>query len=190
MRRSWLDGNRYLCTAPPGGIHVYVPLKRGPTQKEVWTVAKTIAQQLARLEPARITAEDRIAKRPAGHVLVDYHQNAWGRTLASVYSVPPKPLATVSTPVTWAEVRQGIRLEDFRLETVPERLDRRGDLWKALHQPEGRVSLPAFVLDGEIAVLVRARFSFDDLLQRIHPAASRRCRGPTSVRGPQDGRSS
>ena len=53
-----------------------------------------------------ITAEYRVAKRPADRVLVDYNQNAWGRTLASAYSVRPKPGATVSTPVTWDEIEQ------------------------------------------------------------------------------------
>ena len=65
-------------------------------------------------------------------MLVDYNQNAWNRTLASVYSVRPKPLATVSTPVSWHEIGRGIRLEEFTLCNVPERLARLGDLWKPL----------------------------------------------------------
>ena len=75
------------------GIHVYVPIVRGPTQKQVWTFAKAIGA--GRSPPTirdLITAEYRIAKRPDGRVLVDYNQNAWGRTLASVYSVRPQPL--------------------------------------------------------------------------------------------------
>src|SRR5437867_6864035 len=50
---------------------------------------------------------------PKGRVLVDYNQNAWGRTLASVYSVRPTAQATVSTPVSWEEVQDGIEIEDF-----------------------------------------------------------------------------
>ena len=75
---------------------MYVPIVRGPTQKQVWTFAKALAQTLAKQEPSLITAEYRIAKRPKDRVLVDYNQNAWGRTLSSVYSVRPKPLAPVS----------------------------------------------------------------------------------------------
>jgi bifunctional non-homologous end joining protein LigD len=74
-------------------------------------------------------------------VLVDYNQNAWGRTLASVYSVRPKPLAPVSTPVTWEEINQGIEIEDFRIDNVPQRLSRVGDLWSPLLQARGRVKL-------------------------------------------------
>jgi bifunctional non-homologous end joining protein LigD len=123
------------------GIHVYVPIVRGPLQKQVWSFAKNLAQRLERLHPKLITAEYRIAKRPKGRVLVDYNQNAWGRTLASVYSVRPQPLATVSTPVTWEEVRHGIRIEDFRLENVPDRVKKLGDLWKPLTQARGRFNL-------------------------------------------------
>lgn len=128
-------------TSGSSGIHVYVPLVRGPTQKEVWQVARNIAWHLAGENPKLITAEYRIAKRPKGRVLVDYNQNAWGRTLASVYSVRPTPLATVSTPVTWKEVEHGFELADFRIETVTERFEKLGDLWKPLLSRTGRFRL-------------------------------------------------
>ncbi len=123
------------------GIHVYVPIVRGPLQKQVWTFAKQLAQSMEHLHPDLITAEYRVAKRPKGRVLVDYNQNAWGRTLASIYSVRPKPQAPVSTPVTWEEVARGISIEDFRLDNVPARLDRVGDLWEPLLQSRGRFQL-------------------------------------------------
>jgi bifunctional non-homologous end joining protein LigD len=112
------------------GIHIYVPIVRGPAQKEVWTFAKALAQILAERAPKLLTAEYRIAKRPRGRVLVDYNQNAWGRTLASIYSLRPTPFAGASMPVTWEEVEQGIRVEDFRFDNARARLDEVGDLWK------------------------------------------------------------
>ena len=123
------------------GIHVYVPIVRGPTQKQVWTIAKAIAQALAAARPALITAEYRIARRPANRVLVDYNQNAWGRTLASVYSVRPRPHAPVSAPVTWEEVERGFRIEDFRLDNMPARIARAGDLFAPLLARTGRFRL-------------------------------------------------
>jgi bifunctional non-homologous end joining protein LigD len=114
------------------GIHVYVPIVRGPTQKEVWTFAKSFSQSLAILRPQLVTAEYRLEKRPARRVLVDYNQNAWGRTLASVYSVRPHPQGAVSTPVTWEELERGLRVEDFHLRNVPARLAKKGDLWAPL----------------------------------------------------------
>jgi bifunctional non-homologous end joining protein LigD len=131
--------NSYAKTTGSRGIHVYVPIVRGPIQKDVWAFAKSFSRELAAKNPKVITAEYRVAKRPAGHVLVDYNQNAWNRTLASVYSVRPKPAATVSTPVTWEEVERGVRLEDFTLRNVPERLVKVGDLWKPLLSNKGRV---------------------------------------------------
>jgi bifunctional non-homologous end joining protein LigD len=131
----------YPKTTGSKGIHIYVPIVRGPTQKQVWSFAKTFAQTMEKLHPGLVTAEYRIAKRPANHVLVDYNQNAWGRTLSSVYSVRPKPRATVSTPVTWEEIDEGIRMEDFRIDNVPKRIMELGDLWKPLTQKSGRFDL-------------------------------------------------
>ena len=123
------------------GIHVYVPIALGPTQKEVWAFAKEIAASLASRRPDLLTSEYRIARRPAGRVLVDYNQNAWGRTLASVYSVRPTPLATVSTPVTWQELARGLRIEDFRLQNVPARVRKLGDAWAPVAASRGRYRL-------------------------------------------------
>jgi bifunctional non-homologous end joining protein LigD len=127
------------------GIHVYVPIVRGPTQKQVWTFAKEFALQMEARRPALVTAEYKIAKRPKGRVLVDYNQNAWGRTLASIYSVRPKPRATVSTPVTWKELERGVAIEDFRMDNVPARLRKVGDLWAPLLAKTGRFDLKEFV---------------------------------------------
>ena len=123
------------------GIHVYVAIKRGPTQKQVWHFAKRFAQDMAKLKPDVITAEYRIAKRPPGRVLVDYNQNAWGRTLASVYSPRPRPEAAVSTPVTWEEIQRGARIEDYTMANVPQRIAEVGDLWAPLLAPQGRYDL-------------------------------------------------
>jgi bifunctional non-homologous end joining protein LigD len=127
------------------GLHVYVPIVRGPVQKQVWTFAKALAYELAARNPALITAEYRVANRPKGRVLVDYNQNRWGSTLASIYSVRPRPDATVSTPVTWREVERGVKIEDFTVRNVPTRVAKLGDLWKPLLQSSGRFDLGTYV---------------------------------------------
>ncbi len=139
-----LDGLKmpsYPKTTGSRGIHVYVPIRRGPTQKQVWTVAKDFARQMEAKKPQLVTAEYRKAKRPPGRVLVDYNQNAWGRTLASVYSVRPTETASVSTPVTWTEIERGLAIEDFRIDNVPERIRREGDLWKPVREAKNRFKL-------------------------------------------------
>ena len=131
----------YAKTSGSRGIHVYVPIVRGPTQKQVWGFTKTLSHDLARRHPRLITAVYKKALRPTGHVLVDYNQNAWGRTLASIYSVRPTPRATVSTPVTWEEVARGMTIADFRIDNVPARVARLGDLWAPLLAARPRVDL-------------------------------------------------
>jgi bifunctional non-homologous end joining protein LigD len=130
----------YAKTSGSKGLHVYVPINRGPTQKDVWTFTKALAMTLAERSPAILTAQYRVANRPRGRVLVDYNQNAWGRTLASIYSVRPTPVASVSTPVTWAEIERGITSEQFTRDVVLKRVARQGDLWAPVLK--GKVTLP------------------------------------------------
>jgi bifunctional non-homologous end joining protein LigD len=133
--RDTLNSLKIPCfakTTGSRGLHVYVPIVREPTQKEVWHFAKTMSLWMASNYPKVLTAIYKVAKRPPKRVLVDYNQNAWGRTLASIYSIRPTPLATVSTPVTWEEIEKGIKMEDFRIDNVPNRLKKVGDLWKPL----------------------------------------------------------
>jgi bifunctional non-homologous end joining protein LigD len=111
----------------------------------VWSFAKAFAQAVAANHSDVLTAEYRVAKRPAGRILVDYNQNAWGRTLASVYSVRPRAEASVSTPVTWEEVEAGVRIEDFTVFNVPERVKERGDLYAPLLADRGRFSMEKFL---------------------------------------------
>ncbi|MGA9971571.1 MAG: hypothetical protein WBQ07_14595, partial [Candidatus Acidiferrales bacterium] len=121
------------------------PIVRGPAQKQVWAFAKAFSVEMARRHPKLITAEYRVAKRPRGRVLVDYNQNAWNRTLASVYSVRPIPSAAVSTPVTWEEIERGIAIDDFTMKSVPPRLAKIGDLWKPILAKRGRADLAKFL---------------------------------------------
>jgi bifunctional non-homologous end joining protein LigD len=135
----------FVKTTGSKGLHVYAPIVRGPVQKDVWTFTKALGHELASRHPALLTAEYRVAKRPKGRVLVDYNQNAWGRTLASIYSVRPHPAAAVSTPVSWKEVERGVRIEDFTLRNVPARVAKLGDLWKPLLLSRGRFDLGRFI---------------------------------------------
>ena len=135
----------YAKTTGSRGVHVYIPIARGPEQKEVWRFAKAFSRELAQRHPRTITAEYRVAKRPAGRVLADYNQNAWNRTLASVYSVRPTIAATVSTPVSWEEVERGIKMQDFTIKNVPARVRKLGDLWRPLLDQRNRVRLEQFL---------------------------------------------
>ena len=134
----------YVKTTGSRGLHVYVALKRGPLQDVVHTFAKALATELAARNPKLMTVGYRVAARPKGRVVVDYKQNAWGQTLASIYSVRPKPRATVSTPVAWKELEKGVRLDDFRIDNVRQRITKLGDLWKPLLSAKERTNLDRF----------------------------------------------
>jgi bifunctional non-homologous end joining protein LigD len=131
----------FVKTSGSKGVHVYVAIRSDPTQHEVWAIAKEIGHQIARAHADVLTAEYRIAKRPVNHVLVDYNQNAFGKTLASIYSVRPNEAATVSTPVTWEELENGCEPGDFTIFNVAKRIARVGDLWKPLLSKRGRFDL-------------------------------------------------
>jgi bifunctional non-homologous end joining protein LigD len=146
--RAALDALQMPCfpkTTGSRGIHVYVPIVRGPGQKQVWSFAKEFARAVASQHPETLTAVYKVANRPEGRVLVDYNQNAWGRTLASVYSVRPRAEASVSTPVTWKEIEDGIRIEDFTVFNVPARVKEKGDLFAPLLSDVGRFRLEQYL---------------------------------------------
>jgi len=69
-------------------------------------------------------------KKKRSGVLVDHRQNGWGKTIASVYSVRPKPGAPVSTPLRWEELTKDVRPRDFTMDVVLERIERHGDLYE------------------------------------------------------------
>jgi bifunctional non-homologous end joining protein LigD len=135
----------YAKTTGSKGIHIYIPIQRGPTQKQVWTFAKEFSHAVASQAKDLLTAVYQVSKRPKGRVLVDYNQNAWGRTLASVYSVRPREVPSVSAPVKWQELERGITMDDFRIDNLPARVRRMGDLWKPLVTNRGRFRLEVYL---------------------------------------------
>jgi len=134
----------FIKTSGATGLHLYVPIVRGPTQREVHGVARDLAMAIASRHRRLFTTEYRIANRPRGTVLLDFNQNSPGHTLAGVYSARPTPSATVSTPMRWNELREGAVPRDFTLVTVPMRLSQRADAWSRAELDRARVDLLAW----------------------------------------------
>jgi bifunctional non-homologous end joining protein LigD len=134
----------FIKTSGATGLHLFVPIERGPTQREVHAVARDIAIAIAARHPRLFTTEYRIANRPRGTVLLDFNQNSAGHTLAGAYSVRPTPSATVSTPLEWRELRDGAVPRDFTIVTVPMRLSQREDPWRQSVMDRVRLELPAW----------------------------------------------
>ncbi len=108
-------------------MHVLVPIERRHTFEETHAFAEAAASLLEMRHPRVVTTEWLKAKRSG--VLIDYNQNGRGRTTASVYSVRPTPGATVSTPLLWEEVDDGLDRRAFTMETVLRRIGEHGDLF-------------------------------------------------------------
>lgn len=119
-------------TSGSTGIHVYIPLNGRLTYDALAPVAKDIMRVVHSLLPKTTTMERSLSKRGKSQIYLDHLQNRQGQTLASVYSIRPKPGATVSTPLEWDEVKPGLDLRDFTIETVPKRVKSKGDLFKGV----------------------------------------------------------
>jgi bifunctional non-homologous end joining protein LigD len=133
-----LELRSYPKTSGADGIHVLVPIARRSSYKDTYELAERVSRGLEAANPGLVTTEWLKKKRRG--VLVDHRQNGHGKTIASVYSVRPKPGAPVSTPLEWVELTENVRPRDFTMEVALERVAQRGDLFEpVLHgsQPLG-----------------------------------------------------
>src|SRR5205823_2772776 len=117
----------YVKTSGADGIHVVAPIVRRATFQQTYAFAERAARLLEQRHPGKVTTEWLKKKRQG--VLVDHRQNGHGKTIASVYSVRPKPGAPVSTPLHWDELGSDVRPRDFTMEVARERIERHGDLF-------------------------------------------------------------
>ena len=85
----------------------------------------------------RVATVERAIDARGRRVYIDYLQNTRGKTLAAAYSARATADAGVSAPLTWREVHEGVDRGAFTLRTMPERVRRVGDLWRALRTARG-----------------------------------------------------
>jgi bifunctional non-homologous end joining protein LigD len=116
-------------TSGSSGMHIYGPLKPTNKYEQVAEFAKLFAGEVARRAPKIATIERTIAKRKSTQVYVDWMQNARGKSLASVFTARAKPGATVSMPLTWKQISQGVKIADFTITNVPDLLRKKGDAY-------------------------------------------------------------
>ena len=121
----------YVKTSGVSGLHVYVPVHEGSINyRDARMFAEAIAGIVVRRIPEAATVTRKVSRRTSGKVYVDYLQNGRGKTLASVYSLRPRPGAPVSTPLKWSELKNHrITPAGFNIETMPKRLKSVGDLF-------------------------------------------------------------
>jgi bifunctional non-homologous end joining protein LigD len=119
----------YCKTSGATGIHIQVPMEAKYDYKQVKMFAHLVAQFVHERLP-KITSIERNPKLRKGRVYLDYLQNRRGQTMASPYSVRPKPGAPVSTPLEWDEVNGRLDPLKFHMKNILKRVEKKGDLWK------------------------------------------------------------
>ncbi|MBD0291921.1 MAG: hypothetical protein ICV74_11755, partial [Thermoleophilia bacterium] len=125
----------HVKTSGAEGIHVVVPITRRSGWEETRDFAERVAARLVSENPGVVTTE--WLKRKREGVYLDARQNGPGKTIASVYSVRPRPGAPVSTPLAWDELHEGLDPRSFTMSCVLDRLERRGDLFEpVLSRPQ------------------------------------------------------
>jgi len=122
----------YCKTSGASGLHVYIPCNRKYDYDTVREFAKILATMVHEHLPSLTTLERSLSKRKKNQIYVDYLQNSRGQTLASAYSVRPKPGATVSAPLAWKEVRKGLHPSMFTIKNIKKRAEKNGDLFKGV----------------------------------------------------------
>ena len=117
-------------TSSADGMHVLVPVERRYTFDDTREFSEIVAGAIARTHRGLATTEWSKAKRRG--VLIDSNQNGEGKTIASVYSVRPRPGAPVSTPLRWDEVNEQLDPSSFTMDVVLERIAKHGDLFEGV----------------------------------------------------------
>jgi bifunctional non-homologous end joining protein LigD len=118
----------YPKTSSAEGMHVIVPIERRYTFEDTRRFAEIVAGAIARTHRGLATTQ--WSKRDRRGVLIDANQNGEGKTIASVYSVRPRPGAPVSTPLRWEEVTEDLDPRAFTMDVVLARIGEHGDLFE------------------------------------------------------------
>jgi bifunctional non-homologous end joining protein LigD len=119
----------YCKTSGSTGIHIYIPLGRKYNYDESKIFARTIVTKVHQQLP-RYTSIERSTASRKGKIYLDFLQNRPQATLAAPYSIRPKPAATVSAPLYWEELKKGLKLQNFTMINMPDRLASEGDIFK------------------------------------------------------------
>ncbi len=114
-------------TSGATGVQIVMPIERGPTFDDLRRFGKFVSEYLVAKYPKLFTVE-RMKKDRGDLIYLDYIQHFAGRTLPAAYSPRARPGATVSTPISWDEVRRDAKPTDYHLLNIVDRLHAQGDM--------------------------------------------------------------
>ncbi len=124
----------FVMTTGSRGLHVMVPLRRGPGFDEVRDFARGLAEQLRAQRPSQYSTAPRIADRK-GRLYLDTTRNAYGQTGVAPYAVRARPGAPVATPLDWSELQQSrVHPRRYGLRNIGRRLGQKADPWRDIEE--------------------------------------------------------
>lgn len=126
-----LDVPSFPKTSGSTGMHIYIPLGAKYTYDQSQMFARLIVTYVHQQLP-KITSIERIISNREGKMYLDFLQNRPGATIASPYSLRPKPGAPVSMPLHWDEVKKGLKMLDFNISNAIGRIKKEGDLFRGV----------------------------------------------------------
>jgi bifunctional non-homologous end joining protein LigD len=119
-------------TSGASGLHVYAAAGKRYTYDQLKDFSQLVCMLAQQQLPKFTTLERNLKKRGEKRIYMDYLQNRKGQTISSVYSLRPKPGATVSMPLKWKEVKPGLKPSDFHILNSLDRIKKSGDLFKGV----------------------------------------------------------
>ncbi len=116
-------------TSGSSGLHIYLPLDGKYSYEEARDFTKLLCYYIQEKLP-KLTSMERAVKNRKDKIYLDYLQNRRGQTLAAPYCVRPKVGAPVSAPLSWKEVKPGLKILDYTIKTMPDRIKAMGEWFK------------------------------------------------------------
>jgi len=122
----------YPKTTGGNGMHIYVPVEPIYTFQQTRTLAEILARWVAAERPDLFTTPRTVAAREKGKVYFDYLQNASAKTISAPYVLRAYSGAPVATPLSWSEIRPGLKPDQFHIGNAMRRFERVGDLFEGV----------------------------------------------------------
>jgi bifunctional non-homologous end joining protein LigD len=137
----------FLKTSGATGLHMFIPIARKYGFDQVRALLEIVTRMAVEREQGLLTRIHRVQDRPKNTIFVDVRQNAYGQSLASVFSLRPREGAPVSTPLAWSELKPDLKPERWNLHSVLADLPRRSKLWANFYETKQTIERALVALE-------------------------------------------
>ena len=138
----------FFKTSGATGVHMFIPIARKYGFEQVRAFLEIVTRIAFDREKELLTRTFKVQDRPKNSVFVDVRQNAYAQSLASVFSLRPRELAPVSTPVSESELRTRLQPDEWNIKSVLKDLSSRANLWSGFWKRQQTLESAVSALDG------------------------------------------